>query len=60
MSEPYWMKHFGTTGPVGEEEQRLKRQLEALDKEQERITAARSAVYKQIRAGRRQATSLTV
>lgn len=53
MSEPYWMKHFGTTGPSGEGEQKLAQSLIALDVEQERITAARSTIYKQIRAGRR-------
>lgn len=55
MTQPYWMKHFGVTGPTGEDEQKLAKRLELLDQEQERIMLARSAIYKQIRAVRRPA-----
>lgn len=58
MTEPYWMKHFGATGPRTDDEQNIVRQLEALDREQERVTTARSALYKRLRAGRKVATPL--
>ena len=51
--EPYWMKHFGTTGPVGEAEQALAHELRVLDVKTADLTGQRGLIYKKIRAGRR-------